>query len=111
MAVREKSTLGVANGARPNDATEIFLVGIGNAFYGVANLLINRGGLSSEWCGSQRRLTLIDTLYKRINGVISFVAENPVRAIASHTQVWLSRWYKDVRITFPCRPISNLCIL
>ncbi|GAB1192418.1 hypothetical protein APSETT444_001609 [Aspergillus pseudonomiae] len=57
------------NYIEPNEATEIFLLGIGNAFYGVANLLINR-----------------DTLYKRVNGVISFVAENPVRAIASHTQ-------------------------
>lgn len=28
---------------RPSEATEIFLIGIGNAFYGVANLLINRG--------------------------------------------------------------------
>jgi histone deacetylase 6 len=26
-----------------NQATEIFLLGVGNAFYGVANLLINRG--------------------------------------------------------------------
>lgn len=43
-----------------------------------------------------------DTLYKRVNGVVSFVAENPVRAIASHTQVWLSRWYKDV-----CVPIRS----
>jgi histone deacetylase 6 len=71
------------NYIEPNEATEIFFVGIGNAFYGVANLLINR-----------------DTLYKRVNGVISFVAENPVRAIASHTQVWLSRWYKDNSLVF-----------
>lgn len=28
--------------------------------------------------------------------MISFVARDPVRAVASHTQVWLSRWYKDV---------------
>lgn len=48
----------------------------------------------------KQQLTKIDTLYKRVNGVISFVAENPVRAIASHTQVWLSRWYKDVSVTF-----------
>lgn len=68
---------------RPNEATEIFFIGMGNAFYGVANLLINR-----------------ETLYQRVNGVISFVAENPVRAIASHTQVWLSRWYKEVGIPF-----------
>ncbi|KAE8167019.1 hypothetical protein BDV40DRAFT_296049 [Aspergillus tamarii] len=71
------------NYIEPNEATEIFFLGIGNAFYGVANLLINR-----------------DTLYKRVNGVVSFVAENPVRAIASHTQVWLSRWYKDNSLVF-----------
>lgn len=28
---------------RPNEATEIFFLGVGDAFYGVANLLINRG--------------------------------------------------------------------
>ncbi|KAL2828050.1 hypothetical protein BDW59DRAFT_143701 [Aspergillus cavernicola] len=71
------------NYIEPNEATEIFFIGIGNAFYGVANLLINR-----------------DTLYQRVNGVISFVAENPVRAVASHTQVWLSRWYKDNSLVF-----------
>jgi hypothetical protein len=43
----------------------------------------------------------VDSIYQRINSVISFVAENPVRAIASHTQVWLSRWYKDVSSFFP----------
>ncbi|KAL2846671.1 hypothetical protein BJY01DRAFT_213339 [Aspergillus pseudoustus] len=67
----------------PNEATEVFFIGIGNAFYGVANLLINR-----------------ETLYQRINGVISFVGENPVRAVASSTQVWLSRWYKDNSLVF-----------
>ncbi|RAH49355.1 histone deacetylase hdaA [Aspergillus brunneoviolaceus CBS 621.78] len=71
------------NYIEPNEATEIFFIGIGNAFYGVANLLINR-----------------ETLYKRVNGVVSFVAENPVRAVASHTQVWLSRWYKDNSLVF-----------
>lgn len=30
---------------RLNEATEIFFIGIGDAFYGVANLLINRGML------------------------------------------------------------------
>ncbi|OJJ43996.1 hypothetical protein ASPZODRAFT_18771 [Penicilliopsis zonata CBS 506.65] len=71
------------NYIEPNEAKEVFFVGIGNAFYGVANLLINR-----------------ETLYKHVNGVVSFVAENPVRAIASHTQVWLSRWYKDNSLVF-----------
>lgn len=41
--------------------------------------------------------SLADSIYQRVNSVISFVAENPVRAIASHTQVWLSKWYKEVR--------------
>ncbi|KAL5340649.1 hypothetical protein BJX70DRAFT_360823 [Aspergillus crustosus] len=71
------------NYIEPNEATEIFFIGIGNAFFGVANLLINR-----------------ETLYQRVNGVVSFVAENPVRAVASHTQVWLSRWYRDNSLVF-----------
>lgn len=71
-------------------------MGIGNAFYGVANLLINRGKLDHYGAAESEFLISPDTLYERINGVISFVAENPVRAVASHTQVWLSRWYKEV---------------
>ncbi|KAL1964360.1 hypothetical protein VTN77DRAFT_7045 [Rasamsonia byssochlamydoides] len=71
------------NYIEPNDATHIFFIGIGDAFFGVANLLINR-----------------DSIYQRVNSVISFVAENPVRAVASHTQVWLSRWYKDNSLVF-----------
>lgn len=43
-------------------------------------------------------MKIIDNLYQRINGIISFVAENPVRAVASPTQAWLSRWYKDVSL-------------
>ncbi|KAH8430795.1 Histone deacetylase hda1 [Aspergillus melleus] len=71
------------NYIEPNEATEVIFMGVGDAFFGVANLLINR-----------------DNLYKRVNGVISFVAENPVRAIASPTQTWLSRWYKDNSLVF-----------
>lgn len=65
------------------EVREIFLFGIGNAFYGVANLLINR-----------------ENLYKKVSGVISFVAENPVRAVASPTQVWLSKWYRENSLVF-----------
>ncbi|KAJ9395721.1 hypothetical protein DTO282F9_7341 [Paecilomyces variotii] len=71
------------NYIEPNEATEIFFLGVGDAFYGVANLLINR-----------------DSIYQRVNSVISFVAENPVRAIASHTQVWLSKWYKENSLVY-----------
>ncbi|KAJ5958003.1 Histone deacetylase class II [Penicillium vulpinum] len=66
-----------------NQATDIFLLGVGNAFLGVANLLINR-----------------ENLYKRVNGVVSFVSEHPVRAIASHTQTWLSKWYRENSLVF-----------
>ena len=38
----------------------------------------------------------VENLYKRVNGVISFVSENPVRAVTSHTQTWLSKWYREV---------------
>ncbi|KAL3476461.1 hypothetical protein BJX99DRAFT_227752 [Aspergillus californicus] len=73
------------NYIEPHEVRErqVFFIGIGNAFYGVANLLINR-----------------DTLYQHVSGVISFVAENPLRAVASHTQTWLSRWYKDNSLVF-----------
>ncbi|KAL1984364.1 hypothetical protein VTN96DRAFT_9225 [Rasamsonia emersonii] len=71
------------NYIEPNDATHIFFIGVGDAFFGVANLLINR-----------------DSIYQRVNSVISFVAENPVRAVASHTQVWLSRWYKENSLVY-----------
>lgn len=65
--------------SRPNDATEIFFLGVGDAFYGLANLLINR-----------------ETIYNRVSGVISYVGKNPVRAISSHNDPNLSRWYKSV---------------
>ncbi|KAJ5688810.1 Histone deacetylase clr3 [Penicillium macrosclerotiorum] len=71
------------NYIEPNDHREIFFMGIGNAFYGAANLLINR-----------------ENLYKHVNGIVSFVAENPVRAIASPTQTWLSKWYRDNSLVF-----------
>lgn len=48
---------------RPNEATEIFFIGIGNAFYGVANLLINRGMFSfSREHVKGRGLTLSDSV-------------------------------------------------
>ncbi|KAJ5177286.1 Histone deacetylase clr3 [Penicillium canariense] len=66
-----------------HEKREIFFLGIGSAFAGVVNLLINR-----------------ENLYKRVNGIVSFVAENPVRAVASSTQVWLSKWYRDNSLVF-----------
>ncbi|KAJ5165675.1 Histone deacetylase superfamily [Penicillium coprophilum] len=66
-----------------NQATDIFLLGVGNAFLGVTNLLINR-----------------ENLYKRVSGVVSFVSENAVRAVASHTQTWLSKWYRENSLVF-----------
>ncbi|KAF7713980.1 Histone deacetylase class 2 [Penicillium ucsense] len=65
------------------DKREVYFLGIGSAFAGVVNLLINR-----------------ENLYKRVSGVVSFVAENPVRAVASSTQVWLSKWYRDNSLVF-----------
>lgn len=38
----------------------------------------------------------LENLYKKVSGIVSFVAENPVRAVASSTQVWLSKWYREV---------------
>jgi histone deacetylase 6 len=33
----------ILTAGRPNEATHVFFIGVGDAFYGVANLLINRG--------------------------------------------------------------------
>jgi hypothetical protein len=52
-------------------------------------------------------------MYKRVSGIVSFVAKNPVRAVNSNTQVWLSKWYRDVSfhysISYPrlCRGKMN----
>ncbi|KAI1977219.1 Histone deacetylase hda1 [Ophidiomyces ophidiicola] len=53
-------------------------MGVGDAFMGLANLLANK-----------------DRVYPRIDGVVCFVAENAVRAVSSHTNPWLSKWYKE----------------
>lgn len=71
-------------------------MGVGSAFYGVANLLINRGMHLSPSGSTWTALTEVENLYTRVSGIVSFVAENPVRAIASPTQVWLSKWYREV---------------
>ncbi|KAK2852156.1 hypothetical protein FQN49_005312 [Arthroderma sp. PD_2] len=62
-----------------NDATRIFFMGVGDAFLGLANILINK-----------------ERVHTMVSGVICFVAENPVRAVASNTITWLSKWYRDV---------------
>ncbi|EER44443.1 histone deacetylase hda1 [Histoplasma capsulatum H143] len=64
---------------RPNDATSIFFLGVGNAYFGLANLL---------------------RVHQRVSGVISFVAESPVRAVSSNTTTWLSKWYKENSLVF-----------
>jgi histone deacetylase 6 len=62
-------------------------------------VILLAGLLGTMNSGSSSHLR-VDSIYQRINSVISFVAENPVRAIASHTQVWLSRWYKDNSLVY-----------
>ncbi|EEH17458.2 hypothetical protein PABG_00021 [Paracoccidioides brasiliensis Pb03] len=71
------------NYIEPNDATSIFFLGVGDAYYGLTNLLVNT-----------------ERVHERVNGVISFVAENPVRAVSSNTTTWLSKWYKDNSMVF-----------
>jgi histone deacetylase 6 len=66
-----------------NDSAHIFFVGVGDAFHGLASLLINR-----------------DTIQERVKGVITFVAENPLRPVASQTNVWLSKWYIKHSLVF-----------
>ncbi|CAL5871501.1 uncharacterized protein PFLUO_LOCUS5754 [Penicillium psychrofluorescens] len=66
------------NYIEPNPIRKIFFLGVGESFTGISSLLINR-----------------ESLYQRVSGVISFVDKNPVRAVTSHTQVWLSKWYRE----------------
>lgn len=87
---------------RPNDATDVFFLGIGEAFAGLTSLLINIGefdlGSLSAKIDEAMFLTCLglERVYSRVSGVISLVADNPVRSVASNTNAWLSKWYKDV---------------
>jgi histone deacetylase 6 len=88
---------------RPNEATEIFFFGIGDAYGGLANLIINKGGFHPP-IQSNSKLTFAsheDRVYNRISGVVSVVGNNHLRPIYSHTQTWLSKWYKEVSNTYP----------
>ncbi|KAK2789579.1 Histone deacetylase hda1 [Emmonsiellopsis sp. PD_33] len=71
------------NYIEPNEATDIFFLGVGDAFSGLANLLVTT-----------------ERVHKEVSGVISFVAENRVRAVSSNTTTWLSKWYKDNSLVF-----------
>ncbi|QSS62971.1 histone deacetylase hda1 [Histoplasma capsulatum] len=71
------------NYIEPNDATSIFFLGVGNAYFGLANLLVTT-----------------ERVHQRVSGVISFVAESPVRAVSSNTTTWLSKWYKENSLVF-----------
>ncbi|WEW56248.1 Histone deacetylase hda1 [Emydomyces testavorans] len=61
-----------------NDASQIFFMGVGDAYMGLASLLTKK-----------------ERVHPRVSGVISFVAENKVRAVSSDTNPWLSKWYKE----------------
>lgn len=45
----------------------------------------------------------IETVHQRVNGVISFVANTPVRAVKSSTQAFLTTWYKENSLVFVSR--------
>lgn len=87
--------------ARPNPIRKIFFLGVGESFTGISSLLINRGtpntGLPESKGKHRAPITdpSTESLYQRVSGVISFVDKNPVRAVTSHTQVWLSKWYRE----------------
>jgi histone deacetylase 6 len=66
-----------------NDASPIFLLGVGDAFHGLSSLLINR-----------------DSVYERVKGIVAFVAENQLRPVTSPTNVWLSKWYHKNSMVF-----------
>ncbi|KAJ5765215.1 Histone deacetylase clr3 [Penicillium odoratum] len=71
------------NYIEPYQRPDIFFIGVGTAFYGITSLLINR-----------------DNLYQKVNSVISFVSSHPVRAVASPTQTWMSKWYRENSLVF-----------
>ncbi|KKY28398.1 putative histone deacetylase [Phaeomoniella chlamydospora] len=66
-----------------NDHDHVFLMGIGNAFYGIARLLAQK-----------------DTVYQNTSGVISFVADNPLLPIKNSDNPWLQKWYYDNSLVF-----------
>ncbi|RMZ88982.1 hypothetical protein DV736_g3779, partial [Chaetothyriales sp. CBS 134916] len=59
-------------------STKIFLMGCGNAFHAVARLISES-----------------DTVYKSLEGVIGFIATNPVRPVSNMSNPWVSSWYRD----------------
>ncbi|KAI5294941.1 Histone deacetylase hda1 [Ascosphaera acerosa] len=81
--IAQANANGSPGGLRVSDATHIFLLGIGDAYQGLSSLLIND-----------------ERVYAKVTGVISLVADNPVRSLASSTNPWLSRWYRDNSLVF-----------
>lgn len=97
-----------------DNATEIFLMGVGNAYLGVKLLLMNRGTadlfsfiyflslrplFSAGWSSlltrqPKRQLTNVTDCKDRISGVVNFVT-GTLRPIKSDVDQDLSAWYKD----------------
>jgi len=66
-----------------SDASQIFFLGIGDAFHGLVHLLKTK-----------------EQAYQRISGVISFNAENALRPVNSSSNPWLSKWYQKNSLVF-----------
>jgi len=66
-----------------NDHEHVFMMGIGNAFYGISRLLTQK-----------------DTVYQNTSGIVSFVADNALLPIKNTDNPWLQKWYYDNSIVF-----------
>lgn len=55
--------------------------------------------VSSPQSGRLATLTVlpppVESVYQRVNGVIVFIADNPVRPVHSNENPWLSKWYSQ----------------
>ena len=88
---------------RCNDATDIFFIGVGDAFHGITHLLMNRGThpIALTNIHHTTNLTSVEHCFQRTAGVINFVAENPLRPVHSQNIYWLSKWYIEVFLPSP----------
>lgn len=90
-----------------NEATEIFFLGVGNAYHGIMYLLNNRG--KPTFSGGQfypRKVWLwlswsdncVDTVHRRTSGIINFIAHESLEPISNQGIYYLPKWYRSVSL-------------
>ncbi|MCJ1354248.1 MAG: Histone deacetylase hda1 [Icmadophila ericetorum] len=72
------------NYIEPNEATNVFFLGIGEAYGAVLHILNTRNEESLE----------------RVSGVIGFIADNPLRRVNDIFVQYLSKWYSNNSLIF-----------